>query len=425
MAEVAPGEVIPVAVSSECLGCLNSAVGSACSPTSPVDLVRAAIEIDCSADFHKRTLAHAVAGRLKPLEDLDRHGDAHDELRRWFDAFAAAPPLYFVYTRVGTRSGRLRNLLAHCRSPSREVVDSATDFMRRSGRPQGDASMSLEWTQLATQLADSDAVRGMEVQLAECFVEHVGSDGAIASTASTWWESLCHHCIVAQPAPRVADATAIADMCPSDMGFSCLVAALLWKGFSRLETPEHRDAARTFVEHLHTTKPEARGMIRKNALTHELRSVVEWVVAFSGERVTSSDLIARAMDSDTSMLFDVAIRDDRCVDDEVAEILLAVSPAFLTVEVLRLPKVARELLDNGTLAGRLFMSLAKKKKTRSVPSAEVLAHLAASPGLRRNSDGWFEAIAFYAKRRDVVGIERLLGGVPPPRTPCSGGRGSP
>ena len=408
VAEAAPGEMIPLpGVASRCLDALQSmhALFDAANNTNPIDVIRTAIELDCDASVHTDRVRHRVGDALTPLVDLDQHQGTHDELRRWFDTFAAAPPLYFVYTLDARIRDRLRNLLSHCRSPSAGVVDSAVDFFRRMGRcPLSDPIGTYEMAFLARALAGSEAVRGREVALAKCLIEHVaphGSGGpnvrnAFWEVRNAFWEELCEACVASS---RPADAIAIAAMCTPDMGFADIVRSLLGS-----TPPLPSTASRAFVEHLYASKDDAtRGMIWEVALDSPSRQVVEWAMAFTGNQVTSTVLKRRRC---TPMLFDIAMRDDRCADAaQVADLLVAFK-TYLSIEILQLERVARVLESNGALASDLILLITKTKSNTII--AGVIEHLAASPGLRRGSDGWFEAIAHLAKRRDLAAVERLV-----------------
>jgi hypothetical protein len=422
VAEAAPGEVVPLppGVTSMCLKALQSPNSPLCCDI--VDLIRAAIELDCDASVHVDKIRRRMeTTRMTPLADLDPHRGTHDELRRWFDTFAAAPPLYFAYTHMGEIRTRLRNLCSHCRSPSGDVVDSAVDFFRRMGPcPASDPHGASEMAFLARALAGSEAVRGREVALARCLVEHVRAvkPAGFLAAMQNFWEVLCEACLASS---RPADAMAIADMCPPNMGFKGLVRSLFRPDLLSPELTKSPGPC-AFIERLYASSrsEETRDMIWKCAIDSHSRDVVAWAMAFTGNQLTLLSLKPRKSHPNIQLLFDVAIRDDRCADADAANLLLEFK-TLLNIETVQLKNVASLLERQGALASGLLVALA----TRSKPSAStslVIEHLAASPGLRRESDGWFEAIAYFAKRHDVVAIERLLlMGGEPPRPPSLGG----
>ena len=418
VAEAAPGEVIPLppGVTSMCLKALQSPN----SPCDIIDLIRAAIELDCDASVHVDMIRRRRVGvtLLPALADLGPHRGTHDELRRWFDTFAAAPPLYFAYAHetFGNRQ-RLRNLLSHCRSPSGDVVDSAVDFFRRMGPcPASDPHGASEMAFLARALAGSEVVRGREVALARCLVEHVR---AVKPTAGThvgmqnFWEVLCEACLASS---RPEDAMAIADMCPPAMEFKALVRSLFHRDLIGPELPSCPGSC-AFIERLYASSrsDDTRAMIWTCALDSPSRDVIEWATAFTGNLITLLSLKPRRDHSNIQLLFDVAIRDDRCTNADAMNLLVEFK-TLLTIEILHLKRVASMLERQGALTSGLLVALA----TRSKPSAStslVIEHLAASPGLLRESDGWFEAIAYFAKRHDLAAVERLLMGGEPPSPP--------
>ena len=253
---------------------------------------------------------------------------------------------------------------------------------------------------IANALVASDAVLGMEVDVAKCLVEHVRPVKCGGAARSNFWEMLCESCIARS---RPADAIAIADMCPPEMGFDGSVRSIV-----HTDLIVSLPTAHEFIEHVYATKDDAtRDVVWHAALDSPSRSVVEWATAFTGRRVTASSMKRRMNGGNVRMLFDVALHDDRCTDDEVADLLLAFK-ALLSVRILELERVARMLLANhGDLTSALLVAVATRTKPNA-RTAEVIGHLAASPGLRRLSDGWFEAVAYFAKRRELAAVERLL-----------------
>ena len=417
VAEDAPGEVIPLpGVASGCLEALLSldSLGRffdarrGIPAADGIDLIRAAIELDCGMPVHVGKVRRHVGDTLKPLVDMDPHQETHDELRRWFDAFACAPPLYFAYALDGRIRDRLRNLLSACRSPSRAVVDSAVDFFRRMGiRPLSGPKEASEMDSLARTLIGSDAILGMEVDVAKCLVEHVRMVGV-----RNFWEALCEACVFRS---RPADAMAIVDVCPPNMGFKDLARSLVRSLVAPEVVPE---VVPEVIEHVYATKDDdTRDAIWQTALDSPSRWVLEWAVAFTGRQITASCMKPRRNGGTVGMLFDIAIHDDRCTDVQVADLLIAFK-TLLTIRILELERVARMLEQQGALTSALLVALATKTNpNKHAHTAEVVAHLAASPGLRRGSDGWFEAIAYFAKRRELAAVERLLEvGKPPALT---------
>jgi hypothetical protein len=408
VSDAAPGDVVPLpaGVSSACLKFLrcghHADAMDASMNLDAVDVVRAAIELDCSASVHTDRIVRSVAANaLSMKQELDAQ-----ELVRWLDTFSAAPPLFFLYVPVVCM--RFRRGLLHCGAPSDAVVDAAIDFFRRTGR-RSDRGEASEMAGLAGALAQSVAVRGREVDLARCFVEHVGFVGpgvplVINRTIfSTYWEALCKVCL--DTAGRLADATAIADACNAvpAMGFRDLVISCLLEN----ETRENAEVL-AFIEHLFrtTTSDETREAIWNAALGSTSRDVVQWAAACTGRRITPPMLRVRRNDINVEMLIDIAIRDDRCLPSDVRHMLLEFK-AHLTVDMLSLEKVGRLLQEDGALTSDLLALLATKTKPRPNVIAAI-AHLATCPGLRRGSDGWFDAIAHFAKRRDRASILSLM-----------------
>ena len=400
VAEAAPGDVIPLpGVASKCIYALQS-LNSNSDVIDQIDLIRAAIELDCDMSVHV-TVMRYMGGAMMHLVDMDTH-QVNNELRRWFDTFAAAPPLYIAYAldTHGRIRDRLRNLLSHCLSPSSDVVNSAVDFLRRMGRcslsdPEGASEVDC----LARALAGSEVVRDQEVTLAKCLIEHVRV--VAVPNIRNFWEVLCESCLVRS---KPADAMAIADICPPCMGFNGLVRSLIRFDIRYYKTT---DGSRAFIEHLYASKDdETRDMIWQLALDSPRRDVIEWAMAFTGKQLTCLVLKQKKNRNNIELLFFIAIRDDRCTDAQTT-VLLHAFKAHLSIELLQLEKVARLLGIHGSLTSDLLVSMITRTKPNTIMS-EVIEHLAASPGLRRGSDGWFEAISYFAKRRDLAAMELLL-----------------
>ena len=416
--EAAPGDVIPLpGIASGCLRALMTMMHPSgnlfaaheneneteTDNIDNIDIIRAAIELDCTLSVHMNNVRRHVAESWRPLEGMNPHHQMQDETKRWFDVFAAMPPLYFAYMLDGRIRDRLRNLLSRCRSPSGAAVESAIDFFRRMGR-RPYSSDAKEMTSLARALAGSDVVRGREVEVAKCLFEHVVVydavvDAVVSSIRNArlnFWEVLCEACIDSE---RPGDAMAIADVYE---GYD--FHSLVWKLIPRdLLGTLPTTASREFLGYLYASgKGDA---IWPAALTRPSRKVVEWAMELTGKQVTPKDV--KAAHYDARMLFDIAIRDERCTDAQIMDLLLACK-THISVDLFDMERIEQLLRVHGAFTSALLVILATKTKP-STGIAAVIEHIASSPGLPRESGGWFEAIAYFARRRDLAAIDRLIG----------------